>query len=253
MNFLMIMGLIGLFTLSITAAPMRGSSDGINAPGASQQRTLQQQIQDIEMFHLKLQERQNDLIFEQTKYNCRLGAIEAKPSTHFQLIEGPDGLYMRKDGKLHLIERKKNISPVAEIFEEPVNEDLAAISHMVDKKVELENPDHNKIKESDIFIETSMKPEDLKRAAAKASQEAEIAKAKVIKSINDGNEQIENMECTDSTNRGCTTRLDNHIPMPQENLKKYTFIDDEDVKDGLNTDKLDIEYQRSINTMGYSL
>ena len=252
MNFLMIMGFIGLFTLTMTAAPpVLPSFEG---PSEFEQRSLQTQVNQITKHFIELQTRQNELMADQAKFNCRLGAIETNADSPFRIIDAPEGLYMQmNDGTRHLLEKKVNKNPVADILTDKKESSEAKEALNKDKTAETKTADHKKTQKSDIFIETSMSPEDLKKAAAKADAKAEAAKVEVTKHINKGNERIENIECKNDSDRGCEARLDNHRPIQKDNLKEYTTIKKEGEESNYYSDTLDDEYKRAMERTSYNL
>lgn len=265
MNLLMLMGFLGLFSLTLSAAsPIKKVDD----PGDSQQRSLQEQIFQINKNINTLNGNQFFIYTEQSKANCKIGALEMTPSTHFDLIKGPDGLYMKKDnGELILIEKYAVNDPVANIFnEKPLPKDHPAVSgpapESAEAEAEADLPDHNKVEVSDIYIDSPETVTEMKEEARKAEKKVEVLKAQSVKLITEGNKKVNGhkcskdqpdcvevlpIECKNMDGTRCKARVDNHKPMKKDNLKEFSQIKDEEYYSVSN----DPEIKRALERMSY--
>ena len=241
----MIMGFLGLFSLSLTAAPktthihksMLYPKNFVK--GESEQAQINKIIEKL----IEMEQSQNYMISDLTKHNCELGRLENKINSKEPVfIETPEGLYVRQNGKLILVRKAEKPDSVIDMIsaqpskESIENERLKLELKKLKEKNEMEAdfPEPNKLEKNEIFPEIAQSPEEHMKKAAEAKAKAEVAKEKVVESVNKGADEAKAAE---------EPKLDNHKPKPDVNLKKQASNE-------LNKDQYIIELARDH---GYQL
>ena len=217
MNFVMIMGFLGLFSLSLTAAPKTTAihKTKMLPKGYEKQPSLQEQIFQLNMSLADIRRSQLEIADDLIKQNCELGRLEVKIDNKEPVfIETPEGLYIRQDGKLILIKPAEKHKSVTDVIadkpsDESVQNEKLKIEMAETEKEPAQEPDQPETNE--IFPEMAKTPEEHMQKAAEAKAQTEIAQDKVAEGVKKGADEAKKAE---------EPKLDNHKPKPDENLKK---------------------------------